>query len=113
MFFKQTFVPKKLFKLDTGAPLTIKEYFSTHDYYSTETYSLNNIVIKDLEPGEILEYIIEFDSCVRCDFKMEENNRLMQEYAWQVYFSLNENHKLKKHKHPEANFSQLWITKNC
>ncbi len=113
MFFKQTFVPKKLFKIDTGEPLTIKEYFSTHDYYSTETYSHNNILIKDFEPNEILEYIIEFDSCVRCNFKMDESNQLMQEYTWQVYFSLNENYKFKKHKHPKANFSQLWISKNC
>jgi len=112
MFFKQNFVPKKLFKIDTGEPLTIKEYLSTHNFYSSETYSQNNILIKDLQPEEILEYIVEFDSTVKCDFKMDENNQLMQEYAWSVYFSLDENFKLKKQKHPKANFSQLWINKN-
>ena len=111
VLLRQTWVPKKLFKLDTGAPLTIEEYFPTQDYYSTETYSLNNILIKDLEPAEILEYIIEFDSGFRCDFKMDENNQLRQEHAWLKFFSFGENYKLKKLKHPKATFSQLWINK--
>jgi len=112
MFFKQTIIPKKLFKLDTGIPLTIKEYFLTHNYFSTETYSNNNILIEDLQSSEILDYIVEFDSCVRRDFKKDKSNELMQQSIWEIFFGINDNAKLRNHKHPNANFSQLWIDKN-
>lgn len=113
MFFKHTIVPKKLFKTDTGTPLTIKEYFLTHNFYSTATYLDENILIEDLKSDEILDYIMEFDSYVKGDVKMDKDYESMQEYVWQIYFDLNENYKLKKHRHPKATFSQLWISKNC
>jgi putative glycosyltransferase (TIGR04372 family) len=105
-----TFVPKKLFDMNSKIPLSIAEYFY-HGYTRTEDYAKNSISIQDLNEFEILEYVQEFEKKVKDGFRVKADTSMLQEQIWNLY-KLNSQKVLVEDKNPQALFSEIWISRN-
>ena len=108
LLYKSIFVPKKLFKSEGSKPLTIKEYF-VHNYTETYKYEQADIVVKNLDSSEILQYIREFECNVKSDFKLNDTQLSYQKEFWEIFFSIHSNSEMNKYKNPNAIISNIWL----
>jgi len=86
--------------------LTLKEHL-LNNYCRTEDYK--DIVIKDLEPNEILEAVMEFYHRTTVKWTEKEEDIIKQNIFWEIIRNGKDFNKMHGWIHPEARIGTSWL----
>ncbi len=107
-FHASTWIPKSLLWAETGAELTLREYFESH-FFATRKFEDAGIKINSLNAGEISKYVDEFAR--RCSglWVDSEEDIAMHRRFWKILEDWGGYSKYHCWRHAESRTSTRWL----
>lgn len=106
--FQHIWVPKHLYWMDSGRPLSLTEHCQ-HGYAYSKDYEQRKIKIRDLSPSEITDAIIECEQRVVGKWQETNDDISRQLRFWKVCLGSPNFNKFHDYIHPEARVGSVWL----